>query len=153
MAFFNEFPHTRTYDSDLGWIIKKMAELLTEWGGIKEAWEEFLKNFGDNVQDTVRNQLEIWLEDGTLENIISEYINQIPIINVKDYGARGDGISDDGKHIIDAINAAGEKNIIYFPSGIYIIEDTEIEGYENTGIVIEKNNVTLIGNNRNSILK
>ena len=30
MSFF-EFPHTRTYDSDLGWLIKKMEELLNEY--------------------------------------------------------------------------------------------------------------------------
>lgn len=24
MGFFNEFPHTRTYDNDLGWIIKRV---------------------------------------------------------------------------------------------------------------------------------
>lgn len=30
MSFF-EFPHTRTYDSDLGWLIKKMQELLAEY--------------------------------------------------------------------------------------------------------------------------
>ena len=30
MSFF-EFPHTRTYDSDLGWLIKKMKELLDEY--------------------------------------------------------------------------------------------------------------------------
>lgn len=24
MAFFNEFPHTRTYDNDLGWLIKNV---------------------------------------------------------------------------------------------------------------------------------
>ena len=30
MSFF-EFPHTRTYDSDLGWLIKKMEELANEY--------------------------------------------------------------------------------------------------------------------------
>ena len=37
MAFF-EFPHTRTYDSDLGWLIKKMGELIQEYGSI-DAWK------------------------------------------------------------------------------------------------------------------
>ena len=27
MGFFNEFPHTRTYDNDLGWLIKKVKDL------------------------------------------------------------------------------------------------------------------------------
>lgn len=31
MAFFNEFPHTRTYDSDLGWLIWAMRKLIGDW--------------------------------------------------------------------------------------------------------------------------
>lgn len=31
MAFFNEFPHTRTYDSDLGWLIWAMKKLISDW--------------------------------------------------------------------------------------------------------------------------
>ena len=37
MAFF-EFPHTRTYDSDLGWLIKQYNELLGEYGDL-EIWK------------------------------------------------------------------------------------------------------------------
>lgn len=33
MSFF-EFPHTRTYDSDLGWLIEKMADLLDEYNAL-----------------------------------------------------------------------------------------------------------------------
>ena len=32
MAFFNEFPHSRTYDSDLGWLIWAMQKLISDWG-------------------------------------------------------------------------------------------------------------------------
>lgn len=35
MSFF-EFPHTRTYDSDLGWLIKKMQELLNEYEALMQ---------------------------------------------------------------------------------------------------------------------
>lgn len=31
MAFFNEFPHTRTYDSELGWLIWAMKKLISDW--------------------------------------------------------------------------------------------------------------------------
>lgn len=36
MAFFNEFPHTRFYDADLGWIIQKIKKLLTEYASLDE---------------------------------------------------------------------------------------------------------------------
>lgn len=31
MAYFNEFPHSRTYDSDLGWLIWAMKKLISDW--------------------------------------------------------------------------------------------------------------------------
>lgn len=36
MAYFNEFPVTRTYDSDLGWIIRKLKSLTEEIDGYIE---------------------------------------------------------------------------------------------------------------------
>ena len=37
MAYF-EFPHTRTYDSDLGWLIKTYKDLVAEYGSLT-AWK------------------------------------------------------------------------------------------------------------------
>ena len=70
MACFNEFPHTRTYDSDLGWIIKEIAKLVIEFGNIQDAWKEFIEKFNDKLSETVIKQLTEWLEDGTLANML-----------------------------------------------------------------------------------
>lgn len=43
MAFFNEFPHTRTYDSDLGWLIKEVKE----WADKYEELVEFQENIDE----------------------------------------------------------------------------------------------------------
>lgn len=54
MSFF-EFPHTRTYDSDLGWIIKTIkkvteeVEALDDWKITHEAEYEQLKTLYDQV--------------------------------------------------------------------------------------------------------
>ncbi|NJK91324.1 MAG: hypothetical protein HC904_05515 [Blastochloris sp.] len=59
------------------------------------------------------------------------------MLNVKDFGAKGDGISDD----LPAIKAALEKSLsdnarysrpafIYFPAGTYLLSDT-LEGRIN----------------------
>lgn len=54
MSFF-EFPHTRTYDSDLGWIIKTVKELcdlvnsLDDWKIEHEAEYEQLKALYDSL--------------------------------------------------------------------------------------------------------
>lgn len=41
------------------------------------------------------------------------------IINVKDYGALGDGVADDSSEIQAAINACPTGGTVYFPRGSY----------------------------------
>lgn len=41
MAFFNEFPHTRTYDSDLGWLIKEVKSYSDQFAALEVFEEEF----------------------------------------------------------------------------------------------------------------
>ncbi len=45
------------------------------------------------------------------------------IVNVRDFGARGDGAADDTAAIQAAINAAKARETIYFPSGIYDVSN------------------------------
>ena len=49
MAFFNEFPHTRTYDNDLGWLIKKVKELVEQANSEMEAIAE-LQQFMEELK-------------------------------------------------------------------------------------------------------
>lgn len=70
MSFF-EFPHTRSYDSDLGWLIKTVnsydetLRALDEWAqqtdlSVKEL-EDFKKALEDgNLPEGVRNGLYRW---------------------------------------------------------------------------------------------
>lgn len=63
------------------------------------------------------------------------------VINVKDYGAVGDGINDD----TDSINLALKQNTgkkIYFPTGVYLISE-KINVLSNT---------TIIGDGANSVI-
>ncbi|KAI9742739.1 MAG: hypothetical protein M1818_003468 [Claussenomyces sp. TS43310] len=46
------------------------------------------------------------------------------IINVKDYGAMGDGSTDDTSAIGNALEMATTDNLIYFPAGSYIVTST-----------------------------
>ena len=49
------------------------------------------------------------------------------LLNVKDHGAKGDGITDDTKAIQDVINMANDKEIVYIPSGVYMVSSLNLK--------------------------
>lgn len=44
MSFF-EFPHTRTYDSDLGWLIKEFSQIADQYEELKEFVERYPSDY------------------------------------------------------------------------------------------------------------
>lgn len=101
-----------------------MARLPTV-GGDDGTWGTILNEFLEVSLDT----------DGKLKNMP---------LNVKDYGATGDGTTDDSTAINNAITAAGAAggNIVFVPEGTYIVQD-----------ITMRSNVILRGAGRGSILK
>lgn len=62
----------------------------------------------------------------------------VNIINVKNFGAIGNGVHDDGDSIQQAINSIkANGGIVYFPAGEYRFKNP---------IVIKRNNIAIIGN-------
>ena len=78
---------------------------------------------------------------GTINRVqtITPNLANYGIVNVKDFGAVGDGAHDDTAAIQAAI--AESKGIVYFPNGTYIISS-----------VISLNNVKIIGEDKNKVL-
>lgn len=87
MAFFNEFPHTRNYDDDLGWLIvtvKKLIKLcngLEEWK--KEHEEEYLelKKLYDDIlagrfPEEMIKALREWIE-ANISDFIADVIKSV----------------------------------------------------------------------------
>ena len=62
MAFFNEFPHTRTYDSDLAWLIKRMKEVLARLDEAIEAVNSIPQKILDALNELINN--------GSIESLI-----------------------------------------------------------------------------------
>ena len=94
MSFF-EFPHTRTYDSDLGWLIKDYKTLDELIAAIK-SWieetqptiEEILRLYQDilngNFPDTMKESLFEWVTKYT-EEIIGKAIKIVTFGIENDY--------------------------------------------------------------------
>lgn len=67
------------------------------------------------------------------------------VVNVKDFGAVGDGIADDTDSIQDAIDSLSTTGgVIYFPYGEYLIRRI-VGTNDRWGIKVTNSNVTLLG--------
>lgn len=63
MGYYNEFPHTRNYDADLGFLIKAYKELLQNYKDINE----YIKNINDNIVKIAQDVIMQALEDGKIK--------------------------------------------------------------------------------------
>lgn len=195
MAYF-EFPHTRTYDSDLGWLIKhfglisSQVETLETWAAAHKPEYEELK---DKVDGLINNLVDIiapWdssiayhifsiveylgtnyiaIKDVPVGTMITntEYwqpantaLEQINAIGIKvsdmekqiiatpeQYGAVGDGVTDDTAAIQEAIN----ENRYVVCRNNYVITGLEIPNYYS--VVKFEGNLIYTGTNNNFSIK
>jgi Pectate lyase superfamily protein len=66
------------------------------------------------------------------------------VVNVKQFGAQGDGVSDDTAAIQKAINATPDGNTIYFPAGTYLVSNFRVNN---------RSGLSFLGEGRNSLIK
>lgn len=126
MAFF-EFPHTRTYDSDLGWLIRSYKSLTTEYADLSSWREEHARQYYDlkaevdAMKSSLTEPIMPW--DGTkkynIYSIVSyEGTNYIAIQDVpagilitdNDYWAEANTVVDQLNAIIATINDVLKQN-------------------------------------------
>ena len=86
MAFF-EFPHTRTYDSDLGWLIENVSsydeaiQALNEWNAAAEVRLEDLEAFdalleSGQLPPSVALALTVWMQQNAVD-LIGEMVKTV----------------------------------------------------------------------------
>ena len=96
----------------------------------------------DNEKEEVNNQL---LQNATKWN-------NLGIVNVKDFGAKGDGLTDDTEAIKNAVESNADT--VFFPKGTYIINVPKRENATSQWLPIFKSNVNhLKGVKGKSIIK
>lgn len=201
MAFFNEFPHTRFYDADLGWIIQKIKKLLTEYASIEEwradhqteyeilaekvdglinnlvdvitPWDagieyhifSMVEYQGQNyiaVQDVpvgiMITNTDYWQPANTvveqinaMASVVSDLNRWRPYVTAEEYGAVGDGETDDTLAIERAIAGSIEEgkplvmtDHVYLIGRTITIRDDNVQiycygeiKYTGTGYAIE----------------
>ena len=118
----------------------------------RDELEQFIDTFDENLQETVINVLQEWQESGFLNIIINEALqtqidevedklNNLGLVNVKDFGAKGDGVTDDteafraanlfgyNKTRIDTSQFVSSHSMqILIPSGVYHVKGSNIFG-------------------------
>jgi hypothetical protein len=72
-------------------------------------------------------------------------------VNVRAYGAKGDGLADDTAGIKSALSAAPPQGRVHFPAGSYRIS-SEI-AVEKSGVILDFDGVTLIGTANEPMLR
>lgn len=79
---------------------------------------------------------------------INELLNKVDdiketIVNVKDFGAKGDGVTDDTEAFRSAIASVSNRSTIEIGKGVYVIEN----------LVIDKDRITLKGESKSVAIK
>lgn len=111
------------------------GEIAEHLERIKNA-EAFMRENLQASLDTLLHEMET---SGTLSGVIESDL----FVNVKAFGAKGDGVTDDAAAIQRALDALPNGGTVYFPSGRY-----------RTGADITVNSyVTLIGDANTSIIE
>lgn len=136
MSYFQNFPNTNFYNQDIGWLIKKYKEL----NGDVKILQQIYDMIKEQIKDITIKQLQQWLDDGTLENLIANlgklvryYDSTYELINsneetggiyiTKCYQTKGD---NGGGCIL--ISESILNGYVYFSNGnkYYILLDSKI---------------------------
>lgn len=123
MSYFQDFPNTNFYNQDLGWLIKKYKELN---GDIK-ILQQIYDKFKEQIKDITIEQLQEWLDDGTLTDIIEQTYNQFLPYVAKDVVVLSEYEKDNQnmtKRLQNAINYTSTNKLKLYVDMDVLIDNT-----------------------------
>lgn len=114
-----------------------ITEMRTDFNTFREDMNEAYLKFTNDINNvtmpaSVESVLDTWFDSGKLANIINQDVFDMKankkevtdiVINVKSYGAKGDGVTDDADAIQSAIDylMSVQSGELFFPAGNYMI--------------------------------
>ena len=106
----NEFPHSRMFDSDL----REILEMFQSIKSLPDEWENFKENIKKQLSSLIAS------------NYIDEILKAISRVHIKfeQFGAVGDGVTDDTMAIKDCLEYSAENGNPILSTGVYKISDT-----------------------------
>lgn len=137
-----KYPYTNFHEVNLDWILEQVEKNSKN---IASNTEEIYKIENTNFQPFVDNAVEKTIESGAFQAAIEEAMGAF--ITVKEFGAVGDGVTDDS-NAINAALASGHKTI-FIPDGQYRItrsilipDDVKLIGFNRVASVFHPDGIT-----------
>lgn len=151
------FPITIPADpsSDDGWVL--VTSLTGDWGGIASGTQvKHRRGTSAEIAAGVPAIGESWfnITDNTIhigDGATQGGIKQKDFVNVKNFGAKGNGVTDDAAAINACFQSMTNGGTVYFPEGVYFIgqnitplDNTTIQGSGNSIIKLKDHTVSVL---------
>ena len=117
---YNEFPNTNYYNQDLGWLIRAYKNLDDKYNILVTIYEQIK----DDIKDVTLNQLEIWLNNGTFENLL----NQVLLNKKVQFYTTTKALLEDSEVPTGLfVETLGYSNVNDSGNGLFLITETKPE--------------------------
>ena len=128
---FTKYPHGYTIFEALCKWVKQVDEMVDNVNDWNDYLDNFVENFEFELQEEVQSTITRWQNEGLLDEIIASALNteldkvkshlKNISVDVKEFGAVGDGVTDDTEAIQSAYNSLNDYDTLTISPGTYKI--------------------------------